>query len=338
MIFQKNISLKPYNTFGIDINAESFISVNSLQQLLDVISNHKDIFILSGGSNILLIKNISKPVIHLNLKGIEIIKNNNLDNNSVFIKVQSGENWHELVLWCIENDFGGIENLSLIPGNVGTSPMQNIGAYGVEIKDVFQELEAIEIDTGIIKTFKKEDCNFGYRESVFKNIEKGRYIIVNVTFKLSKNIHQINTSYGAIQEELHKKTIKNPTIKDVSNAVILIRKSKLPDPKEIGNSGSFFKNPVISTQHFNQLKKQYPNIPNYIISDDLVKVPAGWLVEQCGFKGKRFGDAGVHKKQALVLVNYNKATGKEIYELAQKILKSVHEKFNINLEIEVNII
>ncbi|MCK5677277.1 MAG: UDP-N-acetylenolpyruvoylglucosamine reductase, partial [Flavobacteriaceae bacterium] len=186
--------------------------------------------------------------------------------------------------------------------------------------------------------FKKEDCNFGYRESVFKNTEKGKYIIVNVTFKLTKNIHQINTSYGAIQEELHKKNIKNPTIKDVSDAVILIRKSKLPDPKEIGNSGSFFKNPVISTQHFNQLKQHYPNIPNYIISNDLVKVPAGWLVEQCGFKGKRFGYAGVHKKQALVLVNYNKATGKEIYELAQKILKSVHDKFNIDLEIEVNII
>lgn len=335
MIFQKNISLKPYNTFGIDINAEIFISVDSLSQLQEIIANYKDVFILSGGSNILLTQNITKPVIHLNLKGIEIV---NSDNNSVFIKVQSGENWHDFVLWCIANDFGGVENLSLIPGNVGTSPMQNIGAYGVEIKDIFYELEAIEIATGIIKIFKKEDCNFGYRESVFKNTEKGKYIIVNVTFKLTKNIHQINTSYGAIQEELHKKNIKNPTIKDVSDAVILIRKSKLPDPKEIGNSGSFFKNPVISTQHFNQLKQHYPNIPNYIISNDLVKVPAGWLVEQCGFKGKRFGYAGVHKKQALVLVNYNKATGKEIYELAQKILKSVHDKFNIDLEIEVNII
>ena len=335
MIFQKNISLKPYNTFGIDINAESFISVDSLSQLQEIIANHKDVFILSGGSNILLTQNITKPVIHLNLKGIEIV---NFDNNSVFVKIQSGENWHDFVLWCIANDFGGVENLSLIPGNVGTSPMQNIGAYGVEIKDVFCELEAIEIATGIIKIFKKEDCNFGYRESVFKNIEKGKYIITNVTFKLSKNIHQINTSYGAIQEELHKKNIKNPTIKDVSNAVILIRKSKLPDPKEIGNSGSFFKNPVISTQHFNQLKQQYPNIPNYIISNDLVKVPAGWLVEQCGFKGKRFGDAGVHKNQALVLVNYNNATGQQIYTLAQKILNSVHDQFNIDLEIEVNII
>lgn len=337
MKFQKNISLKPYNTFGIDVIAENFVSVNSLDQLTKVISNHKDLFILSGGSNILLTKSITKPVVHINLKGIEIIKNKK-DANSIFVKVQAGENWHEFVLCCITKGFGGIENLSLIPGNVGTSPMQNIGAYGVEIKDVFYELEALEITSNKIKTFNNKACNFGYRESVFKNTEKGKFIITSVTFKLTKNNHNLNTSYGAIQEELQKNNISNPTIKDVSNAVIAIRESKLPDPKKIGNSGSFFKNPVISTSQFNKLKQDFPNIPNYVISNDLIKVPAGWLVEQCGYKGKRFGDAGIHKNQALVLVNYNNATGQEVYLLAKKILKSVHTKFGINLEIEVNIV
>ncbi len=335
-MFQKNISLKPYNTFGIEVKADRFISISSLAQLMDIISQEKDIFLLSGGSNILLTKNITKPVIHINLKGIEIIEDPK-EKNSVFIKVQSGENWHEFVLWCIANDFGGIENLSLIPGNVGTSPMQNIGAYGVEIKDVFHELEAIEIATNQIKKFNKNSCNFGYRESIFKNSEKNKYIIITVTFKLTKNTHKLNTSYGAIQNELHAKNVKNPTINDVSNAVIAIRNSKLPDPKKIGNCGSFFKNPILSSKQYAILKQEYPEIPSYYISDELIKVPAGWLVEQCGFKGKRFGDAGVHKNQALVLVNYNNATGMEIFELAQKILKSVRQKFNIDLEIEVNI-
>lgn len=336
-MFQNKISLKPYNTFGINVYAESFVSVSSLPNLKKIISNNKDVFILSGGSNILFTKNITKPVVHLDLKGKEILENS-IKTDFVFIKAQAGENWHEFVLWCIDHNFGGLENLSLIPGNVGTSPMQNIGAYGVEIKDCFYELEALEIETGKIKTFKKEACKFGYRESVFKNIYKEKYIIINVTFKLSKNKHQQNTSYGAIQQALDNKQIKNPTIKDISNAVIEIRQSKLPDPKKIGNSGSFFKNPVISITQFNDLKKEFSNIPNYPISDKLVKVPAGWLVEQCGFKGKRFGDAGVHENQALVLVNYGNATGKEIFNLAQKILKSVSNKFNINLEIEVNVL
>jgi len=335
-MFQKKISLKPYNTFGIEVYAESFVSVTSLTQLQNIISKNKKVFILSGGSNILITKNISKPVIHLNLKGKEVLVSPN--KNQVFVKAQAGENWHEFVLWCIANNFGGLENLSLIPGNVGTSPMQNIGAYGVEIKDTFYELEALEIGTGKTKIFNKKTCNFGYRESVFKNIFKGKYIITNVTFKLTKNRHKLNTSYGAIQAELDQKNIKHPTIKDVSNTIISIRESKLPNPKEIGNSGSFFKNPVISTTHFKTLEKKYPKIPHYPISDKLVKIPAGWLVEQCGFKGKRFGDAGVHKNQALVLVNYGNATGKEIFELAQKILKSVHLKFNIDLEVEVNIL
>ena len=336
-MFQNKTSLKPYNTFGINVYAESFVSVTSLSNLKKIISENKDVFILSGGSNVLFTKNIVKPVVHIDLKGKEILENSN-KTDFVFIKAQAGENWHEFVLWCLDRNFGGLENLSLIPGNVGTSPMQNIGAYGVEIKDCFYELEALEIKTGKIKTFNKEDCNFGYRESVFKNIYKGKYIIVNVTFQLSKNKHQQNTSYGAIQKAFDDKQIENPTIKDISNAVIAIRQSKLPDPKKIGNSGSFFKNPVIPILQFNKLEKEYPNIPHYPISDKLVKVPAGWLVEQCGFKGKRFGDAGVHKNQALVLVNYGNATGKEIFNLAQKILKSVSNTFGIDLEIEVNVL
>jgi UDP-N-acetylmuramate dehydrogenase len=334
-MFQKNISLKPFNTFGLNTYAENYISVSGLEQLKTVIAKYKDVFILSGGSNILLTQNIIKPVIHLNLKGIEIIED---QNQKVLLKVQAGENWHEFVLWCIANQFGGIENLSLIPGNVGTGPMQNIGAYGVEIKDVFWNLEAMEITTGKIKVFDKEACNFGYRDSVFKNFEKGKYIIVNVTLELTKKNHKINTSYGAIKSELEKNNIHNPSLKDISDAVITIRKNKLPDPEKIGNSGSFFKNPVISFELFKDLEKNDLNIPHYNVNDDLIKVPAGWLIEQCGFKGKRYGDAGVHKKQALVLVNYGQASGKEILNLALKIKEAVLEKFGIDLEMEVNII
>jgi UDP-N-acetylmuramate dehydrogenase len=336
-MFQKNISLKSFNTFGIEACAESFVSVTSIVQLKNIISKNKDVFILSGGSNILLTKNISKPVVHVNLKGKEIIETT--DQNLVNVKVQAGENWHEFVLWCIANDFGGIENLSLIPGNVGTSPMQNIGAYGVEIKDVFLNLEALEIATGKIRIFDKEACNFGYRESVFKNTKKGKYIIVNVTFQLTKNQHTLNTSYGAVQAELEKRHPgKNLSIKDVSDAVIAIRENKLPNPKEIGNSGSFFKNPVISIVQFNDLEKEYPNIPHYPVSEKIIKIPAGWLVEKCGFKGKRYGDAGVHKNQALVLVNYGTASGKEILNLAKNIQQTVLNNFGIELEMEVNVI
>ena len=336
-MFQKNISLKKYNTFGIDVNAKSFVSITSLAQLKRVITTFKDVFILSGGSNILLTKNLSKPVVQINTKGIEIIENKS-DDNTVLVKVQAGENWHDLVLWCLENDFGGLENLSLIPGNVGTSPIQNIGAYGIELKDIFYELEALEIATNEIKTFDKKVCNFGYRNSFFKNQGKGKYIIINVTLKLTKNHHKLNIEYGAIKTEFETNKIDKPTIKDVSNAVIAIRKSKLPDPRIIGNSGSFFKNPVINKAHFESLKISYPKIPHYMLLDDLVKIPAGWLIEQSGFKGKRFGNAGVHKNQALVLVNYGNATGLEILDLAKRIQKTVLEKFNIPVEMEVNII
>jgi UDP-N-acetylmuramate dehydrogenase len=328
-----NISLKNYNTFGIQANAKRFISINSLNELKKIIAVEKEIFLLGGGSNILLTSNIDKLVIHLNLKGIVV---NDTKDDVVFVTAEAGENWHDFVLWCISQNYGGLENLSLIPGNVGTSPIQNIGAYGVEIKDTFHQLEAMHIETGKIRTFKLEECNFGYRNSVFKNELKGKYIILNVTFKLSKNTHKTTTSYGDIAKLLLQ--IENPTIKDISNAIIKIRKSKLPDPQKIGNSGSFFKNPIIDKKSFNKLQQNYPNIPNYIVSENEIKIPAGWLIEQCGFKGKRFGDAGVHKKQALVLVNYKNASGQEIYNLAKQIQQKVKETFNINIAMEVNVI
>jgi len=329
---QKNISLKQYNTFGIDVNAKRFATVNSVIDLKNIITNEKDIFLLGGGSNMLLTSDIEKLVIHLDLKGIIV---NNTEKNTVYVTAEAGENWHEFVLWCISQNYGGLENLSLIPGNVGTSPIQNIGAYGVEIKDTFFQLEALNIETGKTKIFTKEDCNFGYRNSVFKNEVKGKFIILNVTFKLTKNNHNINISYGAIKAGLENKS--NPSIKEISDVIIAIRESKLPDPEKIGNSGSFFKNPVISNKAFQILQKSYPEIPHYIVTKDEIKVPAGWLIEQCGFKGKRIGDAGVHDKQALVLVNYNNATGEEIFNLAKTVKQTVKNKFNIDLDIEVNI-
>ncbi len=328
----KNISLKPYNSFGIDVQAKRFVSVNNIKELKEIISIEKNVFLLGGGSNMLLTSNIDKTVIHLNLEGI-IVEDK---ENFVFVSAQAGENWHDFVLWCISQNYGGLENLSLIPGNVGTSPIQNIGAYGVEIKDTFFMLEAIEIDSGKLRVFTKNECNFGYRNSIFKNELKGKYIITNVTFKLTKNKHNFNISYGSIKDSL--KDIKNPSLKEISDSVISIRESKLPDPKEIGNSGSFFKNPIIDSKLFSEIREKYQKIPFYTISETEIKIPAGWLIEQCGFKGKRFGDAGVHSKQALVLVNYNNATGKVILKLAKKIQNKVKETFNISLEIEVNII
>jgi len=330
---QQNISLKHYNTFGIQANAKRFVSVNSVKELLEIITLEKDIFLLGGGSNMLLTSDIEKLVLHLNLKGIIV---NDTEKDIVYVTAEAGEDWNEFVLWCVSQNYGGLENLSLIPGNVGTSPIQNIGAYGVEIKDTFHQLEALEIKTGKTKIFNNKECQFGYRNSIFKNELKGKYIITNVTFKLTKKNHSTNISYGVIKSLLTD--IENPSIKEISNAVISIRESKLPDPKKIGNSGSFFKNPVITKTVLKKIQLNYPDIPHYIINENEIKIPAGWLVEQCGFKGKRFGDAGVHKKQALVLVNYNNATGKEIYELAKKIQSTIKAEFNILLEIEVNII
>ncbi|MGK0327982.1 UDP-N-acetylmuramate dehydrogenase [Polaribacter sp.] len=331
----QNISLKNYNTFGIDVLAKRFISVDGVYQLQQLLKIEKNIFLISGGSNMLLTKDIEKLVVHIDIKGISIDKE---DDTAAYITVNAGENWHDLVLWCVIQNYGGIENLSLIPGNVGTCPIQNIGAYGVEVKDTITKVEALEIETGKLISFSNAACKFGYRNSIFKNDVKGKYIITSVGFKLTKNKHHLNTSYGAIETELLLKQIKKPTLQDISDAVIAIRKSKLPDPKKIGNCGSFFKNPVISKSQFLELQKEYPKIPSYPISDDEIKIPAGWLIEQAGFKGKRFGDFGVHEKQALVLVNYGNASGKEIYQLAQKIQETILNTFGVCLEIEVNVI
>ncbi len=335
MKIQHNISLKNYNTFNIDVNAKQFISITSVYELQQLLKQEKELFLLSGGSNMLLTKDIDKLVVHVDIKGISIDKEN---HNDIYITVNAGENWHEFVLWCVSQNYGGIENLSLIPGNVGTCPIQNIGAYGVEVKDTITQVEAIEIETGKLISFSNRECNFGYRNSIFKNDVKGKYILTSVSFQLTKNEHNLNTSYGAIETELISKEIKNPNLKDISEAVIAIRKSKLPDPKEIGNSGSFFKNPIISKILFEKLQKKHPKIPSYPVSEETVKVLAGWLIEQSGFKGKRFGDYGVHKKQALVLVNYGNASGKDIFALAQKIQTTIKKNFEIDLEIEVNII
>ncbi len=329
-------SLKNYNTFGIDVTAEAFITVKTVNELKEVLSEHPNtpLFLLGGGSNMLLTKTVDSLVIHLDLKGISVVSENDA---VVQLKVMAGENWHEFVQYCIKNNYGGIENMSLIPGNTGTAPIQNIGAYGVELKDTFVSCEALHIKTQELKVFDKEACNFGYRNSVFKNELKGAYIITSVTFQLTKKDHILNTGYGAISEHLVSKNIQNPSIKDISEAVIAIRQSKLPDPKELGNSGSFFKNPVLSAEEFQQFRKNNPEAPFYEVSATTFKIPAGWLIEKAGFKGKRFGDAGVHKNQALVLVNYGNATGEEIWGLALKIQEKVKAQYNIYIEPEVNI-
>jgi len=335
LTIQENISLKEYNSFGVEAYAKRFVSISSFYDLQLLLKSEKELFLISGGSNMLLTKDLEKLVVLIDIKGVSIDREN---ENTVHLTVNAGENWHEFVLWCISQNYGGVENLSLIPGNVGTCPIQNIGAYGVEVKDTITKVECLEIETGKLVSFSNVECDFGYRNSIFKNESKGKYILTAVSFQLTKNQHQLNTSYGAIETELSTKKILTPTIRDISEAVIAIRKSKLPDPNEIGNSGSFFKNPVISISQFNEIQKLHPEIPSYTISDTETKIPAGWLVEQCGFKGKRFGDAGVHEKQALVLVNYGNASGKEIYALAQKIQHSVSSQFGIDLEIEVNVI
>ncbi len=332
-----NFSLKNYNTFGIEAKAQQFVAVTSVAELISVLKQHQDEkkFILGGGSNMLLTQDIDALVIHVDLKGKKVLQEN---EDYVWVECQAGENWHEFVLWTLAQNYGGLENMSLIPGNVGTTPVQNIGAYGAEIKDTMTSCEAIKIDTFETKNFSNADCHFGYRESIFKQDVKDQYIITSVVFQLSKRNHKINTAYGDIQSELAKKGIENPTIQDVSNAVIAIRQSKLPDPKVLGNSGSFFKNPILLKSDFEKIHVQFPDMKYYDVSETEVKVPAGWLIEQAGFKGKRFGDAGIHKNQALVLVNYGNATGQEILAVSKDVQKTIYEKFGIQIEAEVNVI
>ncbi|MFC0773101.1 UDP-N-acetylmuramate dehydrogenase [Terrimonas alba] len=345
MQFQENISLKSYNTFGIEAAARYFASFHSLEELQNLLTSSSSLrgtkqkpqtsnLVLGGGSNILFTKDFDGVVLKNEINGIEKISE---DENFIYIKCGAGENWHQVVLHCIENNWGGLENLSLIPGCVGASPMQNIGAYGAEIKDVFHELTAFHLQEKGNYIFKLKDCEFGYRESVFKRKYKDQFVIADVTYRLSKK-PKVNTSYGAIEQELEKMGVQEVNIKTVSQAVINIRSSKLPDPKEIGNAGSFFKNPSVAKEKFLALQSEFPLIVGYENADGSMKLAAGWLIEQCGWKGFRDGDAGVHAKQALVLVNYGNAKGSEIYALSEKIVDSVADKFGVALEREVNII
>ncbi|QDO93755.1 UDP-N-acetylmuramate dehydrogenase [Formosa sediminum] len=337
MNIQHNVSLKPFNTFGIDVIAKHFVITSSLKDLKDVLNleDYPEKLILGGGSNILLTKDVDALVILVQIKGISIISKT---EDTVLIKANAGENWHEFVQWTLQHNYGGLENLSLIPGNVGTSPIQNIGAYGVELKDVFKSCEALNINTKTLTTFSKTDCAFGYRNSVFKQGMKGQFIITSVTFKLTTQNHTLHTNYGAIIAELESKHIKTPTIQDVSQAIIAIRQSKLPDPKKIGNSGSFFKNPIVDKSKYLQILNQFPDVPSYTVSETQVKIPAGWLIEKAGFKGKRLGNYGVHKNQALVLVNYGGASGEEILKFSGIIQTTIQRIFNIMIESEVNIL
>ena len=330
-----NIDLKHFTTFGVSANAKKFATFSTEEEARNLTKNNNEaLLILGGGSNVLLTQDFNGLVLKNDIKGISIIEKNNI---SVVLKVGAGEEWHNFVLHTIENGYFGLENMSLIPGSVGASPMQNIGAYGVEIKDVFEKLEALEIETGEIHTFTKEACAFGYRESVFKHTLKGKFIITHVYFRLSL-VEKISTKYGAIEQELLKNGISNPTSKDVSNAVIAIRSSKLPNPKDLGNAGSFFKNPVVPIKLYNKIRETFSNAPSYPIDENSVKVPAGWLIESAGWKGKKVGACGVHVNQALVLVNYGGATGNDILNLSTEIIENIYQKIGIVLVREVNII
>lgn len=339
MQLQENISLKPYTTFGIDEKARYFSSFSTIEELRELLAylrqkNIQEHMVLGGGSNILFTTGYEGCILKNNLKGIELVAE---DDKHYYVKAQAGENWHGFVMHCIEHQYAGLENLSLIPGNTGASPMQNIGAYGVEIKDVFHELEALHTGDGTLHIFRSEDCAFGYRESVFKRKYRGAFIICSVSFRLNKQ-PVFHTSYGALEAELDKMGVLELSIKAISDAVIRIRNSKLPNPAEIGNAGSFFKNPVVPYWQYHALQQQHPGIPGYAAGPGLIKLAAGWLIEQCGWKGYREGDAGCFEKQALVLVNYGTAAGRDIWNLSCRIIESVQEKFGVELEREVNIV
>jgi UDP-N-acetylmuramate dehydrogenase len=335
----EHVGLKSFNTFGIDAKARYFCKITDEDQFKSLIQTdlykNEKVLILGGGSNILFTTDFDGLIVKTDIKGIHLVDET---DETVSIKVMSGENWHELVVYCVNHQWGGIENLSLIPGTAGAAPIQNIGAYGVEVKEVVKEVSGIDRITGEEKTFQNNECAFGYRESIFKHQLKEKFFISSVTLSLTKKNHIINTNYGAIKDTLKEMNIIEPTLKSISDAVIHIRKSKLPDPTHIGNAGSFFKNPTISLLHYQSLQKIHSNIPGYHSVNQEVKVPAGWLIEQCGWKGKRLNDIGVHAQQALVLVNYGNGNGKEIFQLAMNIISSVKEKFNIVLSPEVNII
>jgi len=334
---QENVSLKNFNTFGIDVSARYFVEIGHEDELVELFMDPQwlqmERLVLGGGSNMLFVNDFDGLVIRMNIRGIE----HRINHNEVFVEAGAGEVWNDLVNFCVAREYAGIENLSLIPGSVGASPIQNIGAYGVELKDVFYSCQAFEIATGTFKKFTNEDCRFGYRDSIFKNELKEKNIITSVKFKLSL-IPNLNLKYGAIEQELTNRGITNPTIKDISQVVSRIRVSKLPDPSTIGNAGSFFKNPVITADQFEHVRSKFPEVVNYPAGNDLVKLAAGWLIEQCGWKGKVVGHTGTWKNQALVLVNHGEATGEEVYSFSSQIIDSVYRKFGVLLDREVNII
>lgn len=331
----ENVSLKNFNTFGIEAYARYFVEINHKEELKELFADNKwyniNRLVLGGGSNMLFTQNFDGLVIKINIRGIE----HRINHEEVTVEAGAGEIWNNFVNYCVNWGFAGVENLSLIPGSVGASPIQNIGAYGVELKDIFESCEAFEIATGNFVHFSNADCKFAYRESIFKQEKKGQYIVCSVKFKLSTQ-ENINISYGAISAELEKQGIIEPNIKDVSKVVSEIRVSKLPDPSTIGNAGSFFKNPVISKEEFDQIHSRYPNVVHFIV-DNGIKLAAGWLIEQCEWKGKVVGETGTWKNQALVLVNHGNATGKEVFDLSENIIQSVYQKFGVRLEREVNI-
>jgi UDP-N-acetylmuramate dehydrogenase len=333
----RNVSLKNLNTFGFDVNADIWFAFNSEDQLRSLwktnLLNRSSPLVLGGGSNIVFTQNYPGIVLKNCFSGYRIDRE---DSNHVWLEVGGGENWHNLVMHAVNEGWGGIENLSLIPGTVGAAPIQNIGAYGAELKDVFYKLNAFDLQEGKMTTFSLEDCRFGYRDSVFKNEGKGRYIICSVTLKLNKK-PEVNIKYGDISSVLENWNIKNPGIADVSRAIIHIRQSKLPDPLVLGNCGSFFKNPVVSNEIAEKISQNHPDLKRFDAGPGLTKLPAAWLIEKAGWKGFRRGDAGVHEKQALVLVNYGNAHGNDIFQLACEIQSDVLLKFGVALEMEVNI-
>lgn len=336
MTIQKDISLLPYNTFGLEVKAEHFTAVNSLKALKAALKTGiRPVFLLGGGSNVLLTRTVEGLVIKNEIKGIKLLREY---AHKVWLEVGAGEVWHDFVLYAVGRGFGGVENMSLIPGTVGAAPIQNIGAYGVELKDVFVKLRALNLETGEVRTFSRKECRFGYRDSIFKREEKGKWCIVSVVFSLNKPPHRINISYGDISKTLETMGVSQPGIAEVSRAVVAIRSSKLPDPAKIGNCGSFFKNPETEREVLDRILVNYPQAPHYPLADGRVKIPAGWLIEQCGWKGKRVGNTGAYEKQALVLVNYGGATGAEVKKLAEDIIASVWERFGVRLEAEVNIL
>ena len=336
---EKNVSLLPYNTFGINVKARFFCKISTVPQLQELIKSSlykkEPRLILGGGSNILFTKDFQGLVMHIGLKGIQTVRET---DDRILIKVSAGESWHDFVMHCVNRDWGGIENLSLIPGTVGAAPIQNIGAYGVEIANVIEKVEGVDASTGLVRSFAKDECRFEYRESAFKVELKEKIFISSVTLTLTKKNHLFDIHYGAIQDTLKQHHVDEITVKKISDAVIQIRQSKLPDYRKIGNAGSFFKNPTIAKERLQQLQKSYPLVPSYPSDNQNVKVPAGWLIEQCGWKGKRMNNVGVHPLQALVLVNYGGGTGEEILQLAEQIQSSVKEKFHVSLTPEVNII